>query len=76
MGCSVTNLALAWVIYNRNVSVCILGASKPYQIEHNFGALEVLSKLNETIIEEIESILNNKPKRDWLVWSDFGRNLN
>lgn len=28
LGGSVTNLALAWAIYNKNVSTCILGATK------------------------------------------------
>lgn len=61
LGCSVTHLALAWVARNPNTSTVILGASKPEQVVDNLKALEVIPKLTPEVLDEIESILDNKP---------------
>lgn len=45
-----------------NVSTVILGASKPQQVVDNCKALELLPKLTPDIMEEIEGILQNRPK--------------
>ena len=55
-------LAVAWVIANKDVSTCILGASKVSQLNENFTALEVYKKLTPEILTEIETILDNCPK--------------
>ncbi|OZJ04847.1 hypothetical protein BZG36_02617 [Bifiguratus adelaidae] len=55
-------LALAWTIKNKNVSTVIMGASKPSQITDNVSALKTVPKLTDEIMEEIEGILDNKPK--------------
>ena len=53
MGCSRTQLALAWVAGRANVSSVILGATSVEQLQENLGALavepsaEVLAKLDE-----------------------------
>lgn len=39
--CSVGQLALAWCLRNKNVSTVLLGATKPEQLDENFGAVEV-----------------------------------
>lgn len=62
LGGSVASLALAWVIKNPNVSVAILGATKAEQITENVKCLELLPKLTEDVMQEIEGILDNKPK--------------
>jgi len=62
LGSTPTALALAWAAKNPNVSTVILGASKPEQVHENCKALEVLPKLTPEIMEEIEKILENKPK--------------
>ncbi|GAA5898978.1 hypothetical protein JCM5296_006977 [Sporobolomyces johnsonii] len=54
-------LALAWCIKNPNVSSVILGATKPEQLVHNFEALDVVPKLTDEVMDEIEKILDNKP---------------
>jgi aryl-alcohol dehydrogenase-like predicted oxidoreductase len=59
---SVTQLALAWAAKNPNVSTVILGASKVEQIHDNCKALELYEKLTPELMEEIEEILQNKPK--------------
>jgi len=65
VGCSTSQLALAWVLHNKNVSTCLLGATKPEQLEENLGALSV--KLTDAHITEIEEILGNKPS-EYLGW--------
>ena len=61
MNCSLAQLAVAWVIANKDVSTCILGASKASQLDENFKALEIYKKLTPEILTEIETILDNCP---------------
>lgn len=61
LGGSASQLALAWAAKNENVSTVILGATKPEQIVDNCKALSLLAKLTPEHMEEIESILDNKP---------------
>jgi voltage-dependent potassium channel beta subunit len=58
---STAQLALAWAAKNPNVSTVILGATKPQQVHDNCAALKLLPKLTPEVMEEIESILANKP---------------
>lgn len=62
LGGSVSQLALAWAAKNPNVSTVILGATKVEQIHDNCKALDLLPKLTEDVMKEIESILQNKPE--------------
>lgn len=62
LGGSVGHLALAWAASNKNVSTVILGATKIDQIHDNVKALKILDKLTPEILEEIDVILDNKPK--------------
>jgi aryl-alcohol dehydrogenase-like predicted oxidoreductase len=62
LGGNVSQLALAWAAKNPNVSTVILGASKVEQIHDNCKALELYEKLTPELMEEIEEILQNKPK--------------
>lgn len=64
---SMPRLAIAWAIKNPNVSTAILGASKKYQLEETLKAVEDVQKLTDEVMEKIESILENKPKKP-----DFG----
>ena len=59
--CSMTQLALAWCLNNKNVSTVLLGATKPEQLEENLAAIDVARRLTSTHMEQIESILDNKP---------------
>ena len=69
LGGTVAQLALAWTAKNENVSTVILGATKVNQIVDNCAALKILPKLTPDIMEEIEGILENKPKQP----PNFGR---
>lgn len=62
LGGTVGQLALAWCAANPNVSTVILGATKVEQIHDNCKALKLLPKLTPEVMEEIEGILDNKPK--------------
>lgn len=59
--CSVAQLSLAWCIKNKNVSTVLLGATKPSQLEENFGALRVARLMTDEHMEQIEAIIQSKP---------------
>ena len=67
LGATLAQLALAWAAKNPNVSTVITGASRSSQVTENFQALAIISKLTPDVMEEIEQVLKNKPKRpyDW-----------
>ena len=50
---SMSSLAIAWCLLNKNVSTVILGASKLEQLEENLKSSEVLELLNENIQKEL-----------------------
>lgn len=64
MNVSLAELAIAWTIKNPNVTTAILGATKKQQLEENLKALQVLPLLSSEVMEQIESILQNKPVMD------------
>jgi aryl-alcohol dehydrogenase-like predicted oxidoreductase len=61
-GLSMSQLAIAWVLQNPNVSSAIMGATKPKQVKENVKASGV--KLDAEIMKAIDSILGNLPERD------------
>ena len=63
VGCSQANLALAWVLRRPEITCAITGASRPEQIAENVKAGEV--KLDAEVLESIEKVLGNKPKKPW-----------
>ena len=70
IGCSLTQLAISWIIANPDISCCILAGSKASQFEETLKAVEFYKKLDKEILKEIEEILQNAPEgemdfRDW-----------
>ncbi len=63
LGCTMSQLALAWCLKNPNVSTVITGASRPEQVVENMKAIDVEDKLTPEIMEKIELVLGNKPER-------------
>ena len=61
--CSVSQLALAWCIKNKNVSTVLLGATKPEQLLENFGCIAVAEKMTEADMVKIDEILGNAPPK-------------
>lgn len=54
--CTLAQLALAWCAHNPDVSTVITGASRPEQVTENMRALEVLERLDETVMARIDAI--------------------
>jgi len=63
LGCSMSQLALAWCLKNPNVSTVITGASRPEQVHENMKAIETVSALTDDVMERIDQILGNNPNR-------------
>lgn len=56
IGCTTSQLALAWVAKNPRVTSVITGATKLSQLEENLGALEVLDGLDDETMVRIQAI--------------------
>ncbi|HEY2927836.1 potassium channel beta subunit family protein [Piscinibacter sp.] len=56
LGCSVAQLAIAWVARNPRVSTVITGASKLSQLQSNLAATEVIAKLTPSVLAQIDEI--------------------
>jgi voltage-dependent potassium channel beta subunit len=57
LGVSLAQLAIAWCLLNPHVSTVMLGASRLEQLEHNLGAMGVVSRLDEGVRGRIEEAL-------------------
>ena len=57
LGCSMSQLAIAWCTRHPMVSSVITGASRVEQVRENFGALEVMEALDDSIAEEMVAAL-------------------
>jgi aryl-alcohol dehydrogenase-like predicted oxidoreductase len=62
VGLSMSQLAIAWVLQNDNVSSAIMGATKPSQVKENVKAAGV--KLDSTVMDAIDKALGSLPERD------------
>lgn len=56
LGCSSSQLALAWCAKNPRVTSVITGATKMSQLEENLGALEVLERLDDGVMAKLNAI--------------------
>jgi voltage-dependent potassium channel beta subunit len=54
-GITVAQLALAWILYHKEISSVIMGASRPEQIEENAKAIDVT--LDEHTLHAIDQVL-------------------
>ena len=62
LNCSISQLAIAWILKNPDVNSCLLGCTKVNQLEDNTKGFEIYKKLDNEIGLEIEQILENSPK--------------
>jgi len=62
LGCTQAQLALAWVLSNKDVSTAIFGATKVEQVEDNVKAVQIYKKLTNEHIDKIDGLLGNKPE--------------
>ena len=58
LGCSLSQLALAWCASNPNVSTVITGASRVEQVYENMKFLEVLEMITSELKNEIQEIVD------------------
>jgi voltage-dependent potassium channel beta subunit len=56
LGCSLSQLAIAWAAHHPRVSTVITGASKISQLQENLGALAVLPKLTAEVLTRIDQV--------------------
>ncbi|GHC91786.1 aldo/keto reductase [Nocardiopsis terrae] len=61
-GLTLSQLAVAWVLQNPNVSAAIIGASRPEQVESNVKAAGV--KLDTGLMARIDEVLGDSIERD------------
>jgi aryl-alcohol dehydrogenase-like predicted oxidoreductase len=61
-GLPLSQLALAWVLHNPNVSSAIIGATRPEQINENVTASGI--KLDAELLARIDEVLNPIVERD------------
>ena len=64
LGCTPSQLALAWCLKNPYVSSVITGASRVEQVHENMKAAEVAPKLTPEILERIDKIFEIKKEED------------
>lgn len=66
-------LALAWTLVNKDVSSCIIGASRLSQLESNLKALEIAAGWTSEFEEKINKVLGNDaaPLMNWLHFAPF-----
>lgn len=61
IGCTQSQLCLAWCVKNPDVSTSIFGATRVSQVEDNLGALDVVDRLTPDILTRIEEALGTRP---------------
>jgi len=61
-GYTMSNLALAWILRQQNVSSAIIGATKVQQVEENVKAADIT--LSDDVLKQIDSILGDTVSYD------------
>ncbi|MHB1486306.1 MAG: potassium channel beta subunit family protein [Acidimicrobiales bacterium] len=57
LGCTLSQLAIAWCAHNPHVSTVITGASRVEQVRENMVALEVLDRLDDDVLARIDKAM-------------------
>ncbi|XP_055294848.1 voltage-gated potassium channel subunit beta-2-like isoform X2 [Sitodiplosis mosellana] len=63
LGCSPTQLSIAWTLKHEPVQCLLIGAINVEQLHQNLQALQLLPRLSASVMLELERILDNKPIR-------------
>jgi voltage-dependent potassium channel beta subunit len=64
LDCTLSQLSLAWILRNRNVSTVITGASRVEQLHENLKATEIAPKLTPEVMKRIDEALGIKNEED------------
>ena len=62
LGMTTAQLALAWILRRKDVSSVITGATHMEQLDENLGAAEMVDKLTDNVLEEIEQVIGSQPE--------------
>lgn len=70
LGVTQAELVLAWTLVNKDVSTCIIGASRLSQLESNLKSVDLATKWTQEIEDKMSEILSNQPdpRMNWLNW--------
>jgi voltage-dependent potassium channel beta subunit len=60
LGCTLSQLSIAWCAANPRVSTVITGASRPEQVVENMGAVDVLEQLTPDVLAEIATLTRRR----------------
>lgn len=63
LGCSTTQLSIAWSLKHEPVQCLLISATTTEQLHNNLQALQLLPRMSVAVMLEIERILDNKPVR-------------
>jgi len=62
LGCTPSQLAIAWILRRKEVSSVITGATSLEQLDENVGAANYEDKLTDDVLERIEQAIGNFPE--------------
>lgn len=62
LGCTCSQLTIAWCMKCEHVHTVLVGASSVDQLYDHLGAVQVLPKLTSVVMSEIEKVLDNRPR--------------
>ena len=57
LGCTLSQLAIAWCASNPHVSTVITGASNKAQVVENMGAIEIIPQLDSALLDRIQTAI-------------------
>jgi voltage-dependent potassium channel beta subunit len=64
LGCTLPQLAIAWVLKNPNASTVITGASRVEQIRENMAAGEIAARLTQDVLKQIDMAFGVEAEED------------
>ena len=64
LGCTLSQLSLAWILKNPNVSTVITGASHVEQVHENLKATEIAPKLTPEVMKRIDEAFGIKKEEE------------
>ncbi|XP_034490317.1 voltage-gated potassium channel subunit beta-2 [Drosophila innubila] len=67
LGCSPTQLSIAWSLKHEPVQCLLLGATSAEQLHQSLQSLQLLPRLSSSVMLELERILENKPVRPPMI---------
>jgi voltage-dependent potassium channel beta subunit len=56
LGCTLSQLAIAWCAHNPHVSTVITGASRVAQVKENLAAMDVLELLTDDVVARMDAV--------------------